>query len=97
MRKEDEVAVGFLKTICDEVVVEYELCGAVYTDENDYDREVNFCISEEHLNNLFVEFFADKYNNDVEFFLSAYIPEEEGEFMFTEAKKRNWLIEDMEE
>lgn len=72
---------------------EYELNrGWVYNDEEDPIGETNFVISEDNLKMIVNILFGPK---DFDNFLCVYIPEEDGEKIYSYAKENNMIKEDL--
>ena len=72
---------------------EYELNRGWLYDENDeVIGETNFVVSAEFVEKMYSQRFRKMYET-LEIFLEAYIPEEDGEYIYQKAKENEKLIE----
>ena len=74
---------------------EFELNRAWIDDEETEEPigEVNYVVPANWLSDMFDKFYVDKYTS-LDDFLSCYVPEEDGEFIYQQAIKDGCLIED---
>lgn len=77
-----------------ETEVVYNLCRAIYVDEDGEEQPIRFSICLKHLRVLFSELYAEKYDNDISLFVDTYEPEVEGQEIFLRARTRGWIVKD---
>ena len=76
-----------------EIIKELELNREyIYDKENEILAEVNFVIDEEYFLSIFSELFPDE--KDIDDFLDAYIPEEDGMKIYERAIEDNKIKEE---
>lgn len=74
------------------ITIEYTLNKKyIYDEDGEVIGEENFTVPFDWLDNLYKEYFKDKYSS-FEDFLKCYIPEEDGEFIYNKAVEEDVLI-----